>query len=163
MQPDRIAIKTSYGVISYAELNNRAHLIARNVLALSEETSAPVCILSSDAAEQAASMLGILKAGKAFVLLDSRLPPDRLRWTIEDSQTRLIIHQKQHESLLKKVGLDRRFLDLNSIGPSDSMENIEVAFRRLTSRRSFIPPVPPEIPRESSKPIAIFCKHHASF
>ena len=71
-------------------------------------------------------MLGILKAGKAFVLLDSRLPPDRLRWTIEDSQTRLIIHQKQHESLLKKVGLDRRFLDLNSIGPSDSMENIEV-------------------------------------
>ena len=27
---------------------------------------------------------------------------------------------------MKKVGLDRRFLDLNSIGPSDSMENIEV-------------------------------------
>ena len=41
-------------------------------------------------------LLGILKAGAAYLPLEPSLPPERLRLMIEDARPRLVLAQLQH-------------------------------------------------------------------
>ena len=92
-----------------------------------------ICIDKSP--EAVAAMLGILKAGAAFVPLDPDYPAERIAYMVEDADISTIIaqpkHQQQLEPLINKTGLnwvncyqpiddDTLFIDKSiSIAPSD--------------------------------------------
>ena len=76
--PDRIAIKTEDQVLTYAELNAMANRTAHAIIAQRGYKSEPVGILLETGAALMAAMLGVLKAGKFFVLLDSSFPKSRI-------------------------------------------------------------------------------------
>lgn len=76
---DRVAVQTQSGPISYAELNTRANRIAHAVLAATGGKPERAALLFDQGADAIAAMLGVLKAGSAFVHLDASNPAAKLR------------------------------------------------------------------------------------
>ncbi len=89
--PDVTAVVCEGQQLSYAELNRGANQLAyllRDV-GVGPETLVGLCMERSP--EMLRGMLGILKAGGAFVPLDPDLPASRLRWLAADAGLRWVI------------------------------------------------------------------------
>ena len=114
--PDRISIKTVDRSVTYAELNNEANRVAHGILARRGSISEPVGILLDKGIEQIAAMLGVLKAGKFFVLLDPSLPKERTVTMLEHSQTGLLVADQRNLALAHKLDLSGdRLMDYRSV------------------------------------------------
>ena len=114
--PGAVALDDAGKTITYSEVNERANRLAwflRSQGAVSEDRVA-ICMDRSPGAVIA--VLATLKAGAAFLPLDPRLPPDRLRTLLEDAQPKLVLCQARHASKLIADGL--RVLDLDQC-PTD--------------------------------------------
>ncbi|MEV7601389.1 amino acid adenylation domain-containing protein [Kitasatospora sp. NPDC089797] len=81
--PAAPAVEFEGEVLSYAELDRRAGLVSRRLNAAA--TTGFVGIHLERSIELVVALLGVLKAGLAYVPLDPELPADRVRYMIEDS------------------------------------------------------------------------------
>nr|UHJ79953.1 non-ribosomal peptide synthetase [uncultured bacterium] len=83
--PDRVAVSDRAGRLTYRALNDRANVVADTLIArgVRPESTVGVCLQRSP--DLLAAVLGILKAGAAYVPLDPEYPHERIRWMIEDS------------------------------------------------------------------------------
>ena len=90
-QPDAIALSCDGAHMDYAALNAAANRIAHRLIALGvgPETKVGVALPRSMALVQA--LLGVLKAGAAYVPLDPAYPEDRLRYMAADSGLRVVL------------------------------------------------------------------------
>jgi len=93
--PNQIAINFGTQVVTYSELNAMANCVAHTIIAQRGSDPEPVGLLLEKGVEQIAAMLGILKAGKFFVLLDPSFPAERISSVIEDSQAALLVVDRQ--------------------------------------------------------------------
>ena len=87
--PDRIAVKMGDRALTYHELNQAANRLARAILGRQGVGNEPVAIFLEHGAPVIIATLGILKAGKIFVVIDPSFPEDRVNYLLEDSQARL--------------------------------------------------------------------------
>lgn len=101
--PGRIAVKDKDRVVTYAELNDIANRVARAVMSQRSIQAEPVGIFLEKGVEQFASMLGVLKAGKFFMLLDPAFPQSRITALLNDSETKLVISDTAHVGLVKEA------------------------------------------------------------
>lgn len=125
--PDRIAIKTANHALTYAELNATANRVARTILAQQGNESEPVGMLFEKDAPLIAAMLGVLKAGKFFVLLDPSFPKTRIEAVLEDSQANLVLTNRQNVSLAREVIGNRcRLLEFQSVDGGISTEDLRL-------------------------------------
>ncbi|QLE58472.1 non-ribosomal peptide synthetase [Nostoc sp. TCL26-01] len=69
--PQAIALIIGEQQLTYQELNARANQLANYLLTLDLPTATPVAIYMQPSWEMVVAILGVLKAGKAFTLLDS--------------------------------------------------------------------------------------------
>jgi amino acid adenylation domain-containing protein len=91
--PDAIAVSYKGQQLTYRELGTRSSQLAsylRKHGALPDDRIA-ICVERS--LEMVVGLLGILKAGAAYVPLDSSYPPERLRYMIEDCKPVLLLTQ----------------------------------------------------------------------
>lgn len=88
---DRIAVKTNSQHWTYRQLNDRANRIAHALLQSGADQGNTVALLFEHDAMMIAAMLGVLKAGKAYVALEPSHPSDRLAYFLADSQAGAII------------------------------------------------------------------------
>ena len=88
---DSPAIESLDGSLSYAELDARANRIAAGLMAAGVGIGAPVALLLERSPEALVAVLGILKAGAAYLPLDPSYPPERLAFVINDAHAALII------------------------------------------------------------------------
>jgi len=88
---DGPAIESLDRTLSYAELDARSDRVAAALMAAGVEVGAPVALLLERSAEALIAILGILKAGAAYLPLDSNYPAERLAFLINDAQAALII------------------------------------------------------------------------
>ena len=84
-QPDAPAVLTGGQEISYAELDSRADRIARRLLAAGVAPGDVVTLCSAPSIDLVVGVLGVLKAGAAYLLLDPELPPEQLDFMVADS------------------------------------------------------------------------------
>ncbi|WP_333676362.1 amino acid adenylation domain-containing protein [Dyella sp.] len=77
--------------LSYAELDARSDRIAAGLMAAGVEAGAPVALLLERSPEALVAILGILKAGAAYLPLDPGYPTERLAFVINDARAALII------------------------------------------------------------------------
>jgi amino acid adenylation domain-containing protein len=113
--PDRIAVKTECEVLTYAELNAMANRVARAILAREGDKAGSIGLLLENSAELVAAMLGVLKAGKFFTLLDPAFPKARIVSILENSESRLVIANRQVASSVKEIESNGcRFLEFES-------------------------------------------------
>ena len=101
--PNAVAVTFRGECFSYSELNGRANQLARYLRGLGEGPEAPIAICVERSPEMLVGLLGILKAGAAYVPLDPSYPKDRLSYTLTDcgapyvlTQQRLIDHLGNH-------------------------------------------------------------------
>ncbi|MDX2504358.1 MAG: amino acid adenylation domain-containing protein, partial [Gammaproteobacteria bacterium] len=138
--PDKTAVICGDINLSYSELNARANQLAHY---LSEQNVKPDSLigLAIDRSEHMLiAMLGILKAGAAYVPLDVDYPSDRLNYMIENSGLVFIVTQSQHqekfEAKSKCLYIDDDSLKLNKKASSNltiSIQDSQLAYVIYTS------------------------------
>ncbi|WP_254422931.1 polyketide synthase [Rhodanobacter sp. B05] len=89
--PDVIAVAWAGGELSHAELDASAQRVAAGLLAAGVGTGALVAVLLERSPAAIVAMLGILKAGAAYLPLDPTHPPERLAFAIADAQASLVV------------------------------------------------------------------------
>lgn len=91
--PDAIAVVCGDKQLTYQELNQRANQLAHHlqVLNVTPELNVGICVERS--LEMIIGVLGILKAGAAYVPLDPTYPKERLSFMLEDTQATILLTQ----------------------------------------------------------------------
>ena len=87
----RMAVSAPDAEWSYAELDRHSSFIAGEIISRSGESSEPVVLLMEHGAWLIAGILGVLKAGRIYLALDSGEAGERLATMIADSGSRLIL------------------------------------------------------------------------
>ncbi len=89
--PDLPALVAETGVLTYRQLDQRAEVLAGNLRArgVGPETIVGVCAYRS--AEMVIALIGIMKAGGAYLPLDPEYPGERLRYMVLETGCRLVL------------------------------------------------------------------------
>ncbi|MEG4530219.1 amino acid adenylation domain-containing protein [Microcoleus sp. D2_18a_D3] len=100
--PDNIAVVFEDQKITYRELNDRANQLAHHLQNLGVEPEVVVGICLDRSLETIVGMLGVLKAGGAYLPIDPTTPIERKALMLEDAQVKvLLLQQRLIESLPK--------------------------------------------------------------
>jgi amino acid adenylation domain-containing protein len=99
-QPDAVAVVCDGREITYAELNRRAEMTAQRLREAGVEAEALVGVALERSIELIVALLGVLKAGGAFVSFDLTYPKERLALMFEETQAPLLLTR---ERLLRKL------------------------------------------------------------
>lgn len=87
------AVTFDGGALTYAQLNARANQLAHCLRARGVGPGALVGICVERSLEMVAGLLGVLKAGAAYVPLDPNYPAERLQFMLEDTQAAVLLTQ----------------------------------------------------------------------
>lgn len=98
--PDKIAVNCGDEQLTYCELDERAERLARALQRSGVGPESLVAVLLDRSVELVVVLLGILKAGAAYVPLDPSYPQQRIDDILRDSQARLLITRR---SLAQRV------------------------------------------------------------
>jgi len=119
--PNNIAIEEGEKKYTYLEAERAANQLANYLKDLSIGPEDKVTILLPRRAEVTIAMLGILKAGAAYIPLDPEIPADRVNFIMEDAKARLLITS---DEILNRIGgqlasfpifnIDRQTADLKN-------------------------------------------------
>src|SRR5262249_11455114 len=89
--PEAVAVVCEDQQVNYRELNARANQLARYLKRVGVGPEVVVGIMLERSIEMVVGLLGILKAGGAFLPLDPTYPPERLSLMIEAAQLRALL------------------------------------------------------------------------
>ncbi|MBK8551808.1 MAG: AMP-binding protein [Ignavibacteria bacterium] len=94
--PDNTALVFGDQKLTYKELNERSNQLANFLKAkgVQTETLVPICIDRS--LEMLIGIIGILKAGAAYVPVDPEYPEERIRYMLEDTAAAVVITNKEN-------------------------------------------------------------------
>uniref|UniRef100_UPI002B40EA8B non-ribosomal peptide synthetase n=1 Tax=Xenorhabdus szentirmaii TaxID=290112 RepID=UPI002B40EA8B len=124
--PDAIAVVFEESPLSYGELNRRANRLARHLLALGIRPDDRVAICVERSLEMMVGLLGILKAGAAYVPLDPAYPAERLAYMLEDATPVALLTQtdllETLDSHLPTIVLDTRGSSAWDNGPAENLD-----------------------------------------
>lgn len=84
-RPDATALIFDEQTLSYGELNRRANQLAHHLLALGIRPDQRVAICVERGPQMIVGLLGVLKAGAAYVPIDPAYPQERIAFTLQDS------------------------------------------------------------------------------
>ncbi|MBU3166295.1 non-ribosomal peptide synthetase, partial [Clostridium estertheticum] len=110
--PDNIAVVFEDKKLTYKELNERANSLARNLRKKGVGADAIVAIMAERSLEMIVGMLGVLKAGGAYLPIDPEYPEDRIKYMLENSKTKILLTQDKFKKKLSNEDIDT--CDLNS-------------------------------------------------
>ncbi|TLU58765.1 MAG: amino acid adenylation domain-containing protein [Chlorobium sp.] len=89
--PERAAIVTDDGVVSFEEINSRADALARALINLGVRRGETVGVFTEQSAALPETVLAIWKAAACYLPLTADLPAERLAFMARDAGLRLII------------------------------------------------------------------------
>ncbi|WP_181215980.1 non-ribosomal peptide synthetase, partial [Mesobacillus foraminis] len=92
-EPSRTAVVHGERKISYSQLNGMANQVARSLRRQGVQREQVVGILTERSTEMIVSMLGVLKAGAAYLPIDPEYPEERIFYMLEDSGAKSLIVQ----------------------------------------------------------------------
>ena len=89
--PDKVAVCFNNMELTYRQLNERANQLARYLVKKGLEEETIVGLLTTHSIETVIGILGILKAGAAYIPIDPDYPSDRIRYMLEDSGSKMLL------------------------------------------------------------------------
>lgn len=89
--PEATAILCGSLRLTYRELEQRTTQVARYLAALGVETGACVAVCMERSVEMIVAILGVLKAGAAYVPLDPRYPAERIEYMVHDCKAPVLL------------------------------------------------------------------------
>ncbi|TDX61141.1 amino acid adenylation domain-containing protein [Methylosinus sp. sav-2] len=128
-RPDAVAAIFGDDTLTYGELNARANRLARHLVGLGVGPEAIVGLCVERSLEMVVGLLGVLKAGGAYLPLDPDYPSERLAYMIADASPRLVLTQQR---LAERLPVGTPLLRLDADREQFAHENAEALSRRAT-------------------------------
>lgn len=92
--PDNIAVISEDKQLTYDELNRLSNQLANHLRKLGAGTDDLVGLCVERSTDMVVGILGILKAGSAYIPIDPEYPESRVEFMIRDSKAKVLITQK---------------------------------------------------------------------
>ena len=110
--PQSVAVSCDGETLTYEELNRRANRIAHHLRSLGVDRESLVGICLDASPDLVAAIVGVLKAGAAYVPIDPESPAARTRIIVEDAASRVVVTTERRRDLFDEaacriVSLDR--------------------------------------------------------
>ncbi|EJQ37641.1 amino acid adenylation domain-containing protein [Bacillus cereus BAG5X1-1] len=127
--PNKVAVVFEDQKLTYRELNEKSNQVARILREKGAQSETIVGIIVERSLEMIVGIMGILKAGAAYLPIDPEFPEERIKYMLEDSNTKLVLTQTH---LFKKLDFaDKDYLSkiaMNDKTINDQKHtNLEVA------------------------------------
>ncbi|HLK55636.1 MAG TPA: condensation domain-containing protein, partial [Chthonomonadaceae bacterium] len=91
--PDAIALRFEHHKLTYQQLDQRANQLAHHLKALGVGKGAFVGVAMQRSLDLMVALLGVLKAGAAYVPFDPDYPAERLAYMLEDCRVPVLLSQ----------------------------------------------------------------------
>src|SRR5438034_5590817 len=114
-RPDSIAAQHGSRQLTYAELNARANRVARALLARKLTREGVVGVVTERNLDWMAAVLGIFKAGGAYLPIEPHFPAERIARTLSRAGCRLVLTERSSTAMLDQAldslsGLQKLFI-----------------------------------------------------
>ncbi len=123
--PDSIALMYEDRSLTYRELNEKANQLARVLRGKGVVSDRIVGIMIERSLEMIVGIIGILKAGCAYLPIDPEYPKDRIEYMLQDSETSILLTQSR---IKDKVEFSGEIVELEDEmlykGNTSNIENI---------------------------------------
>jgi amino acid adenylation domain-containing protein len=141
VSPDRVAVREEHGTISYGELDARANQLAHRLRRCGAGPGSNVALCTDRSIEMVVGLLGILKAGAAYVPLHYEHPRARLAHQVASASVRVMVTQEPLRARLPEfegpiICLDRDRPELDAeptAAPATTVSTDELAYVIYTS------------------------------
>jgi amino acid adenylation domain-containing protein len=131
--PRAVAVRFSGGHLTYAELDTRANQLAHRLIAAGVTTETPVALAVDRSLEAIVCMLGVLKAGGAYLALDHRMPVARQRAVIDDAGVRVVLADRDVDESAEILRVDGERGWWRTTRPDVEVEPEQIAYIGYTS------------------------------
>ncbi|MFN2416209.1 MAG: amino acid adenylation domain-containing protein [Pyrinomonadaceae bacterium] len=129
--PEAVAVRDEAGQITYAELDRRSNQLARHLRRLGVGPERAVALYLRRGPRMVEAILGVWKAGGAYLPLDTASPAERLRLMVEDAGALAVLAESGREEALAEVGVP--VVGLEAEGESIAREPAEPFASGVTS------------------------------
>ena len=125
--PNKVAIVFEDKQLTYEELNEKANSLAyylRNIQKIRKEDA--IGIMINRSLEMIIAILGIMKAGGAYIPIDPSFPEDRINYMLESSSASILLTNKKNENKINyknKILIDLDNSEIYSL-PNTNLKNI---------------------------------------
>ncbi|WP_459478622.1 amino acid adenylation domain-containing protein [Clostridium saccharoperbutylacetonicum] len=109
--PNNIVAVYKEKKLTYRELNEKSNSLARILIKKGVNAETIVGIMVDRSLEMLIGIMGVLKAGGAYLPIDSEYPEDRIKYMLEDSKARILLTQNK---LLKNINYEGETIDLEA-------------------------------------------------
>jgi amino acid adenylation domain-containing protein len=130
LHSNRTAIKSGNQSVTYDELNRLANRIAQALLLRLGMREERIVLLLEQDAPLITAILGVLKAGKVFVVLDPSFPKARLAYMLADSQPGVVVCSSGSLFLARELEADTsRLMNIDELDVALSVDNAHISVR----------------------------------
>ncbi|MBB6625637.1 amino acid adenylation domain-containing protein, partial [Clostridium gasigenes] len=106
--PEAIALINDNEKITYKELDEKSNQVANYLLAQGVKRNDYVGVVGSRSIESIINVLGILKAGAAYLPMDPSYPEERVNYILEKANSKLLL-----DNSIKNISKEYSYLDIN--------------------------------------------------
>jgi amino acid adenylation domain-containing protein len=103
--PENTAIVFENETLSYRQLNERSNQLAHYLQSKGVTRDSLVPLYIERSAAMMVAMLGIMKAGAAYVPVDTDFPSERISYMLKDTDATIIVGSRQSKDQLPDTGL----------------------------------------------------------
>lgn len=119
--PNLVAVQMLENAITYQELADKANLLANHLSLKNTQAQQHVAIIMQRGIEQVIAIMGILKAGAAYVPIDPTFPEQRIQQLLQSANiTTIVTNELLSERLAGIVGQSHyRLVSIEGLNPVD--------------------------------------------
>ncbi|HEU0077914.1 MAG TPA: amino acid adenylation domain-containing protein, partial [Longimicrobiaceae bacterium] len=128
--PDAVAVAFGSGRVTYAELDARAEEVASRLRAHGADPESRVGICLERGPAMLAAVLGVLKAGAAYVPLDPAYPAERIRFVAADAGLSVLLTESSLVDTLPVAGIPVLTVDADAGKHDDATEEDALSHSR---------------------------------
>lgn len=119
LRPQHIAVKSTNKLLSYQALDQHANAVANALVQRAVESNTLVAVVMNKGWEQVSAVVGILKAGAAYLPIDGDTPEKRIRELLEQGQVQTVLLQSELRQLIDWPDSIERIV-VDELTPTDS-------------------------------------------
>jgi len=128
-QPKSSAVKTSTGTWTYEQLNQQANRVANELIERCGKGQCRIALMFPHEATMIVALLGVLKAGKAYVPLDSFAPLRRNDSILADADVKILLTNTDNYTYAREVlGGTLPLINIDTIDLSRGTNNPTLQF-----------------------------------
>ena len=132
--PQKTILYSEDGELTYDELNRRANKIANGLIKRGVNIEDRIMFMMRRNSDLIAAVLGIVKAGAAFIPIDPNYPKNRINQILEDSDSRFVITSSEIDyDGENRIDVDELLLESDDSNPEVDLTPDNLCFLIYTS------------------------------